>query len=220
MESTERSGVFWTTFGTVTSESEVDKRQPAEQHLQLRQRKTRGKTSAAKTTTTNPPQAKKSERKRGRIFSIWTDGNLRLLHIGLCATEVLCNSRARLLASLSRSWVLSLLLPSLLLLHFFFSLFRISSCSHFDVWMCICMRERPSLSFSLHFLFLIPPLPSLSLYDETNESIFNPVNHQQGIMHKPLLILFLYFFEPLLFIFCSSSRLAKQIIEKPSFSSH
>lgn len=40
-------------------------------------------------------------RRRGRIFSIWADGNLRLLHIGLCTTEVLCNSQQSPTSSLS-----------------------------------------------------------------------------------------------------------------------
>lgn len=43
----------------------------------------------------SPLEGEESERRRGRIFLIWADGNLRLLHIGPCAviTEVLCNSR-------------------------------------------------------------------------------------------------------------------------------
>lgn len=207
MGPTERSGVFWSTFGTVTSESEVDKRQLyREQRLHLCQRRTRGETSATTTktttaTTTNPPQAKKSERRRGRIFSIWADGNLRLLHIGLCATEVLCNSRARLLPSLSRPSV-SLLLPSLLLLLLLLLLLPLSYSLPFSLWcinVCMHARAMPSLSFSLHFLFLVPPLSSLSLYDETNEGIFNPANHQRGTesrtSHFSYLVL-LFFFVP------------------------
>jgi len=86
--------------------------------------------------------------------------------------------------------------PSLLLVFFllffyfffFFSLFRIPSPVFRSRF--ICVRTRPSLSTSLYFLFLLLlPSPSLSLfplsihwlsmYDATNEGIFNPANHQQ-----------------------------------------
>lgn len=108
----EQSEAFWVTFGTVyeqernlrTSDNstESDVHTSVEGRKKRRRRTTSTSTRMTTTTSTSFPRAKKSERGRGRIFSIWADGNLRLLHIGLCAAEVLCNSRARLLPSLSR----------------------------------------------------------------------------------------------------------------------
>lgn len=193
----------------------MDKRQLyREQCLHLRQRRrTRGETSAATTktttaTTTNPPQAKKSERRRGRIFSIWADGNLRLLHIGLCATEVLCNSRARLYSLSFSPLSHSLLLPSLLLLLLLlllplsysipFSLRRVNVCMYARATVFIFFTP-----FSLSRFLLFPP-PPLSLYDETNEGIFNPASHQRGI--EPRTSHFSYLVPPL-FILRPSFRL-------------
>lgn len=137
----------------------MDKRQLyREQCLHLRQRRrTRGETSAATTktttaTTTNPPQAKKSERRRGRIFSIWADGNLRLLHIGLCATEVLCNSRARLYSLSFSPLSHSLLLPSLLLLLLLLLLLPLSYSIPFLLRRVnVCMHARATV-----FIFFAP----------------------------------------------------------------
>lgn len=173
MGSTERSGAFWSTFGTVTSKSEVDKRQlHREQRLHLCRRRTRGGTSATtKTTTattTNPPRATK-KRRRGRIFSIWADGNLRLLHIGLCATEVLCNSRARLLPSLSRFAIsLFFFLPFFYYFFFFFSLFRIPPVLTLTYkCMYACASDCPYLSRSIFSFSSVLFLPSLCMMRPT-----------------------------------------------------
>lgn len=123
-------------------------------------RKTTSTTTTKKTTTTNPPQEKQAEA-RACIFSIWADGNLRLLHIGLCvaAAEVLCNSRARLLPSLFRSLYLSssLPLPPPLLLYTTSSsspsfVFLRASRFRFDELAYVCAYIYMSLSCSLHFL--------------------------------------------------------------------
>jgi len=81
--------------------------------------------------------------RRKRIFSIWVDGNLRLLHIGLCAvaTELLRNSRTQLV-------------PSLFFLPFFYYVFFLFSPS-----LSLSLPLPPSLPPSLplfHTVLLIP----------------------------------------------------------------
>lgn len=70
---------------------------------QRRRRRRRRRQPRQRPTLRGPRKASERARarRRGRIFSIWADGNLRLLHIGLCTTEVLCNSQQSPTSSLS-----------------------------------------------------------------------------------------------------------------------
>lgn len=123
-----RAGVKWTSDNSSESNVYTSVKGGRGEKRQRRRRRRRRRQPRQRT---NPLRAKKSEQRRGRIFSIWADGNLRLLHIGLCATEVLCNSRARLLPSLSRPSVSLFFFRPFFYYHyyfffFFFFLFRIS----------------------------------------------------------------------------------------------
>lgn len=108
---TKRSSPFWGSFGTVTSTNGQAptpssastsawgrKEGEVARGIQRRWRWQRRRAEI-------PLRGRRErERRRGRIFLIWADGNLRLLHIGLCAvtTEVLRNSRRlRTFSSLS-----------------------------------------------------------------------------------------------------------------------
>lgn len=189
MGSTERSGAFWSTFGTVTSKSEVNKRQlHREQRLHLRRRRTGGE-ERRRRRRRQPRQRPTLRGPRRTSGGAGVYSRFGRMEIWDCSILGCAPRRCSVIAE-----------PD------FFPLFHASqslSSSSFPssttssssspsfvfppvltlTYKCMyaCASDCPYLSRSIFSFSSVLFLPSLSLYDETNEGIFNPANHQRGI---------------------------------------
>lgn len=170
----ERSEAFWDTFGTVTSESKVDKSDNSKSDVYTSVEGTGGNVDDNDDEEDdNDQSSKRSKRRRGRVYSRF--GRMEIWDCSILG----CESRLRRCSVIAELDFFPL---------FFANSIFLSLRSRFDERTYVRMRIhiRVSSFFILFSLSLSFPLPSLdlpqfSVYDATNEGIFNPANHQRGI---------------------------------------
>lgn len=204
----ERSEAFWGTFGTVTSESQVDKSDNSTKndvYISTAPRKSRGKRRQRRRRRRRrqrPAFHKRSKRRRGRVYSRF--GRMEIWDCSILGYASRLR-RCSVIAELDFFPLFFLLYPSLslsLLLYvyyfIFLSLFRIPSRVPFSLWRArICLYVHTyrymSLSFSLYFL----SLPFLDLYHSSlymrrpTRVYLTPrtTNKESSRARKPLLVL-------------------------------